>query len=264
MNTLVGAGPLRLVAASPSRPGGQTENTANVGVDPRRILAEHLPNPDETACSSCGYTYTKAKPLCPPVADALRVMNSRAHARSFGNYSTKQLRAMEREHCGAGRCRRCGFVYSPNARLCPTSRRIAIELESRFKAPMSEVRAGQGLCFGKGRAWSVTENESAPWRQAIAACAQCPLLAQCEARLENQLASGAVISDQIVAGRVFSTQGAEIKPEKLEDYANQCGMNTKGRNQRPRPRRTTVRATSAPAPAATPREQLPLFEGAAA
>ncbi len=63
-------------------------------------------------------------------------------------------------------------LHPPAVRVCPpTSRRIAIELESRFKAPMSEVRAGQGLCSGKGQVWTVSGNKSAPWRQAVAACA---------------------------------------------------------------------------------------------
>ena len=108
--------------------------------------------------------------------------------------------AMAREHVGEGRCRRCGFVYSGQVRLCPTARRIAAELESRSKAPVTQPRAGQGLCAGKGSAWNVTGREAAPWKRAIAACSICPLLAQCEAELESRLAAGAKISEQIIAG----------------------------------------------------------------
>lgn len=112
----------------------------------------------------------------------------------------------------------------PSARLCPTSRRIALELESRFKAPMSETRVGQGMCAGKGLAWTVAGNESSAWRQAAAACTQCPLLAQCTADLESRLAGGEKITNQILAGRLFSTQGVEVKVEKIEQYADRCGM----------------------------------------
>ncbi len=190
MNTLVGAGPLRLVADRPAPPVRETHDTASAREDPHHILAEHLPNLDGTVCSACDFIYSKDRPLCPPVVQALRTITARAHTLSFSDYSVDQLRAMEREHCGVGRCRRCGFVYTAGVRLCPTSRRIAIELESRFKAPMSEDRAGQGLCSGKGQAWTVSGNRSAPWRQAVAACAQCPLLTQCNTELERRLASG--------------------------------------------------------------------------
>lgn len=94
------------------------------------------------------------------------------------------------------------------AAVPPHLARIALELETRFKAPpISEIKAGKGLCSGKGTAWTVTGNESAPpWRQAVAACAQCPLLAQCATELERRLSNGEKISDQILAGRLFSTQ----------------------------------------------------------
>ncbi|MDV6297072.1 hypothetical protein OCS65_29640 (plasmid) [Rhodococcus aetherivorans] len=203
----------------------------------------------------------------------MRTLTARAHTRSFSDYSTNQLRALEREHCGTGRCRRCGFVYTPTVRVCPTSRRIAIELESRFKAPMSEVRAGQGLCSGKGQVWTVSGNKSAPWRQAVAACAQCPLLTSCTAELDRRLASGEKIRDQILAGRLFSGKGDEIAPEMFDAYADRCGTKTKRRKpkskRRPSRRAATDRivpaSPSAQDGAASPAGgQLTLFKGAVA
>lgn len=268
MNTLVGTGRTRLVADSPAPPLRGIHDTSSAGIDPRHTLAEHLPNPAGTACSTCGFAYSKARPLCPSVARALRTMATRTDARSLSAYSTGQLRAMERNHCGTGRCRRCGFTYTPSARLCPTSRRIAIELESRFKAPMRETRAGQGMCSGKGVAWTVTGSESGPWRQAVAACAQCPLLAQCTADLERRLASGERVQDQILAGRLFSGKGVEIEPSGFDAYADRFGAKTKDRNYRPRrrPTRCTVVARTAPEPdpTLTAGDQLALFESVAA
>lgn len=273
MNTLVGTRPLRLVTDRPTPLTGETRDTASANPGPHHILTEHLPNPDGTACSACGFAYSKNRPLCPPVVLALRTMTAHAHTRSFSDYSTDQLRAMEREHCGAGRCRRCGFIYTASVRLCPTSRRIAIELESRFKAPMSEVRAGQGLCSGKGQVWTVSGNRSAPWRQAVAACAQCPLLASCSTELERRLASGEKVRDQILAGRLFSDKGDEIAPEKFDSYADRCGVKTKQRKDKPRQQPsqrvvTDQNAVTSPPPQAVlkspARKQLTLFKSAVA
>jgi len=261
MNTLVGTGPLRLVTGRPTPPPQGARRAPSSSKDPRHILARHLPNMTETACSTCHFVYSKEQPLCPPVAEALRKMATSAPTKSLSNYSTTRLRAMQREHCGTGRCRRCGFVYTPSVRLCPTSRRITLELETRFKAPISEIKAGKGLCSGKGTAWTVTGNESAPWRQAVAACAQCPLLAQCATELERRLSSGEKISDQILAGRLFSTQGAEIDIEGFDKYADRRGVKTKGRSSRARRRAAGCTAT-APMPAAS--DQLTLFGSAAA
>jgi|GEM_PF-1416980 len=261
MNTLVGTGPLRLVTGRPTPPPQGARRAPSSSKDPRHILARHLPNMTETACSTCHFVYSKEQPLCPPVAEALRQVATSAPTKSLSNYSTTRLRAMQREHCGTGRCRRCGFVYTPSVRLCPTSRRIGLELETRFKAPISEIKAGQGLCSGKGAAWTVTGNESAPLRQAVAACAQCPLLSQCNAELERKLSSGEKISDQILAGRLFSTQGVEIAVEKFDEYADRRGMKTKGRSSRSR-RRAAGCSTPTPMPAAS--DQLTLFKSVAA
>jgi len=273
MNRLVGAGQIRLVAESPARPHGETQDTIRGSKDPHYVLAAHLPNPEGTACSSCGFTYSTDRPLCPPVVEALRTLTARAHTRSFSDYSTNQLRALEREHCGTGRCRRCGFVYTPTVRVCPTSRRIAIELESRFKAPMSEVRAGQGLCSGKGQVWTVSGNKSAPWRQAVAACGQCPLLTSCTTELDRRLANGEKIRDQILAGRLFSGKGDEIAPEMFDAYADRCGAKTKRRKPRPKSRPPRRAATDQSIPASSPAQDVPaspaggqptLFKGAVA
>ncbi len=163
----------------------------------------------ETACTTCHFVYSKEQPLCPPVAEALRKMATSAPTKSLSNYSTTQLRSMQREHCGTGRCRRCGFVYTPpSVRLCPHLAPYRPGARNPVQSPpISEIKAGKGLCSGKGTAWTVTGNESAPpWRQAVAACAQCPLLAQCATELERRLSNGEKISDQILAGRLFSTQ----------------------------------------------------------
>lgn len=177
---------------------------------------------------------------------------------SLGGYSTSRLRAMAREHSGQGRCRRCGFVYSGRVRLCPTARRIAAELESRSKAPMTQPCAGQGLCAGKGSAWNVTGHEAAPWKRAMAACSICPLLTQCEKELESRLTAGAKISEQIIAGRLFTVRGAEVTAQKVDEFADHRGRPKK---KRTRPTRRT--ADQAPAVPAVGR-QLALFEGAAA
>lgn len=253
MNRLVGVGRIRLAADGPIHPREKTADRSSVRTEPHCTTREHLPNDDETACSTCGYTYTKDRPLCPPVVQALRTLTARAHTRALGTYTTDQLRTIEREHCGTGRCRRCGFVYTPTVRACPTSRRIAVELQARLKAPMSEVRAGQGLCAGKGQVWTVSGNKSAPWRRAVATCHQCPLLASCTTELDRRLASGEKIRDQILAGRLFSGKGDEITPEMFDTYADRCGVKTKPRGSTSQPRAARRRTV----PTSTPEDRQP-------
>lgn len=263
MHTLVGARPLRLATASSHPRRMEIDDTRPTSRPHRETLVTHRPNLDGTACSGCGFAYTPNLPMCPHVAEALREMAS-SHARpqerssSLSRFSTSRLRAMVREHSGQGRCRRCGFVYSGRVRLCPTSRRITAELESRSKTPMTQPRPGQGLCAGKGSAWNVTGHEPAPWKRAMATCSICPLLTQCEAELQSRLAAGAKVCEQILAGRLFTVTGVEVAPQKVDEYADQRGRPKK---KRPRPIRHT-QTTEVPVLVAAGC-QLPLFEGAA-
>lgn len=212
----------------------------------REVLASHLPNHDGTSCSACNFAYTAKSPLCPSIAGALRELSSgdgRAPQRksSFADHSTNRLRSLAREHRGEGRCRRCGFVYAGEVRRCPTSRRIANELEARAKTPLTQAPAGQGLCVGKGAGWTVRGHDPAPWKRAMAACSVCPILAQCESRL----AAGETVREQIMAGRLFTVRGAEIPAEKVDEYAL-----ARGRRKKTDERAAPLTPSSASAPAA--------------
>nr|WP_271209428.1 hypothetical protein [Rhodococcus wratislaviensis] len=223
----------------------------------REILAKHRPNHDHTSCTACGFVYTPARPLCPPVAGALRELSTgalRSQDRSLGHYTTGRLRAMAREHTGEGRCRRCGFVYASQVRLCPTSRRIAAELETRGKAPVTQPHIGQGLCAGKGSGWTVTGTTAAAWKRAMAACSVCPLLAQCETQLEDRLATGVKVREQIMAGRLFTVTGREIEPAGVDAFAVARGR-TKKKQKPPAP---------IPAPTPAPARQPAHFGNGAA
>ncbi|MCD2114605.1 hypothetical protein LQ384_26230 [Rhodococcus rhodochrous] len=116
-------------------------------------------------------------------------------------------------------------------------------------------------------------NKSAPWRQAVAACAQCPLLTSCTTELDRRLASGEKIRDQILAGRLFSGKGDEIAPEMFDAYADRCGAKTKRRKPTPKRRPTRRAATNRTASPSTPAQEVPasptgrqltLFKGAVA
>ncbi|MDX5970162.1 hypothetical protein SIM91_44285 [Rhodococcus opacus] len=223
----------------------------------REILAKHRPNHDHTSCTACGFVYTPARPLCPPVAGALRELSTgalRSQDRSLGHYTTGRLRAIAREHTGEGRCRRCGFVYASQVRLCPTSRRIAAELETRGKAPVTQPHIGQGLCAGKGSGWTVTGTTAAAWKRAMAACSVCPLLAQCETQLEDRLATGVKVREQIMAGRLFTVTGREIEAAGVDAFAVARGRTKK--KQKP--------PASLPAPTPAPARQPAHFGNGAA
>ncbi|ABH00918.1 hypothetical protein RHA1_ro11271 (plasmid) [Rhodococcus jostii RHA1] len=126
-----------------------------------------------------------------------------------------------------------GFVYAGHVRLCPTSRRIAAELETRGKAPATQSHIGQGLCIGKGSGWTVTSTKAAAWKRAMATCSVCPLLAQCEAQLEERLAAGVKVREQIMAGRLFTVTGREIEAAEVDAFAVARGR-TKKKQQKPR------------------------------
>lgn len=261
MNTLDGAGALRLAAASSHAGREKVDGHDRVTNGPlREILAKHRSNHDHTSCTACGFVYTPDLPLCPPVAGALRELSTgavRPQDLSLGHYTTGRLRAMAREHTGEGRCRRCGFVYSGQVRLCPTSRRIAAELETRGQTPVTQPRTGQGLCAGKGSGWTVTSTKAAAWKRAMAACSVCPLLAQCETQLEDRLATGVKVREQIMAGRLFTVTGREVEAAGVDAFAVARGR-TKKKQQKPRAPIPTPAATPAPA------RQLALFEDGAA
>lgn len=258
MNTLDGAGALRLATASSHAGREKVDGHDRVTNGPlREILAKHRPNHDHTSCTACGFVYTPARPLCPPVAGALRELSTgalRSQDRSLGHYTNGRLRAVAREHTGEGRCRRCGFVYASQVRLCPTSRRIAAELETRGKAPVTQPHTGQGLCAGKGSGWTVTGTTAAAWKRAMAACSVCPLLAQCETQLEDRLATGVKVREQIMAGRLFTVTGREIEPAGVDAFAVARGR-TKKKQKPPAP---------IPAPTPAPARQPAHFGNGAA
>ncbi|MGK2237522.1 MAG: hypothetical protein ACI9JD_000065 [Rhodococcus sp. (in: high G+C Gram-positive bacteria)] len=275
MNTLDGARAVRLADAQFHAPRAEIDGSGRAaGGHPREILATHRPNADHTSCTACDFTYTPALPLCPSVAEALRELSigdTRPHTKTspLARHSTAKLRAMANTHTGGGRCARCGFVYSAQMRRCPTLRNIATELESRGSAPMTQPRTDQGLCAGKGTGWTVNGNQSAPWKRAMAACSVCPLLAQCTADLENRLAAGETVREQIQAARLFTVDGREVLPEKVEEFAVARGR-TK-RSKKPsstrrtcaKPKAAILTAAPSPVPApARPAVQLALFEAA--
>lgn len=262
MHTLDGVSAVRLAAARSGIARFKLDGHDRVGDKHiRGVLATHLPNHDGTSCAACDFVYTSKFPLCPSVAGALRELSSgdpRAPQQksSLADYSTDRLRSLAREHCGEGRCRRCGFVYAGEVRRCPTSRRIANELEARAKTPLTQAPAGQGLCVGKGAGWTVRGHDPAPWKRAMAACSMCPMLAQCESRL----AAGETVREQIMAGRLFTVRGDEIPAEKVDEYALARG----------RRKKTDKRAAPpTPSPASDPAapnvaRQIPLFGEVAA
>ncbi len=258
MNTLVGATAVRLAMNSPDIGRTKVDGHVRVANGPHRdVLATHLPNHDGTSCVTCAFVYSEKQPLCPSVADALRELssgNSRSRVQNshLAGYTTSDLRGMARQHTGEGRCQRCGFVYSGRVQSCPTSRRIAAELEVRGRAHVTQPRTGQGLCAGKGEGWTVQGKAPAPWKRAIAACSLCPLLAQCSADLDARLATGEKISEQIQAARLFSTAGEEIDHKNVDAFATNRGK-AKKKQQRQRP--TPVPAIGS---------QLALFPGVAA
>ena len=224
MNTLVGARPMCLAAASPSVEHARCARERNS----REVLAKHRPNHDRTSCVNCGFAYTNATPLCPSSADALRELASRPATwkpSPLGRYSNRELHTMVRQHRGSTRCGRCGFAYTRQMRVCPTARQITSELEARCQHPVPSNRDryllldGQGLCAGKGAAWTVNGGEAAPWKRAIAACSDCPLLVQCEATLDARIAAGDKVRDQIMAGRLFNDTGHEVAAQKIEKFA---------------------------------------------
>lgn len=233
MNTLVGASASRLADTLPDAGRDSIDNTDRIADKHLgTVLATHRPTPDATSCRTCGFVYSEKYPLCPDVADTLRTLAANdarraTHTAGLGSFTTKQLRAMAREHYGEGRCRRCGFTYAGKLRSCPAARRIAHELESRGKAPVTQPSPSQGLCAGKARGWTVNGNASAPWKRAMAACKICPLLAQCEAALNTRLAAGDKISEQVMAGRLFTVTGREIPVGEIEAFAVARGQSKK-------------------------------------
>lgn len=275
MNTLVGARASRLADTRPDVGRDSIDRIADR--DLGTVLATHRPSHDATSCRTCGFAYSEKYPLCPDVADALRTLAAgdarhTTPSAGLGPFSTKRLRAMAREHCGQGRCRRCGFVYAGKLRSCPTARRIAHELESRGKAPVTQPSPSQGLCAGKAGGWTVHGNAPAPWKSAMAACRICPLLAQCDTDLNARLATGDKISEQVIAGRLFTVTGREIAVDEIEAFAVARG-HSKKRKPRPRPTQRAATAPTAPTPTPTPPQsvqssttgkQLALFTSAVA
>jgi hypothetical protein len=251
MNTLDGVAGTRL-AATDSHSGRTRIASGDHITDARSVIAEHTPNHDRTSCTACQFTYTPKNPLCPSAADALRVLagadlRPRSSGLRLGRQSTRSLVATARAHTGEGRCGRCGFVYSGQVRICPTLRRVSAELESRGKAVATKPRAGQVLCEGKGAGWNVDGRDAGPWKRAMAACSRCPLLAQCEARLESGLADGEDFAEQIIAGRLFASDGREIPADGIQKFASARRNDTRSnrRKKANMPPRTAISARSA-------------------
>ncbi|WP_137725624.1 hypothetical protein [Prescottella subtropica] len=163
---------------------------------------------------------------------------------------------MAREHRGAGRCGRCGFLCTAQVRSCPTARRIAAELESRGRAPVTLALAGRGLCAGKGRGWTVTGCDPEPWRRAMAACEVCPILAQCTALLDRRSARERPL-EQVIAGRLFSGTGKQIPPDRIERFAAARGYSKPASPKTPAP---TPTPEPRPIQISTSPRQLHLFE----
>lgn len=254
MHTLDGAGALRLATERSDAGRGSLDARDRIADKAlRAVLTSHNPDRSGTSCTECEFVYTRTSPLCPSVAAALRELSA-GDARvqnplSLANCSTPRLRAMAREHSGEGRCRRCGFVYAGAVRSCPTGRRISAELEARAKAPITQT-ADQGLCVGKGAGWDVSGHDPKPWTRAMATCSMCPLLAQCEARI----AAGEQFREQIIAGRLFTASGAEVKAEAIEDFAAARGRSNRKKKV----------AAPAPTPVLAQARQLALFDCVAA
>lgn len=260
MNTLVGVATTRL-------PSGDVRVQTVAGCDGRvvdgphrQVLAEHRPDVTRTSCASCGFGYSEAQPLCPTLAKTLRELASGTHrprSSPLNQYSTAKLRSLIAEHRGEGRCRRCGFVYSPDReQMCPARRRIADVLACRNEdAAVSAPHQGQGLCAGKGTAWSVSGNDPAPWQRAMKVCSACPLLAQCDAGVRDRLADGQKIREQVVAGRLFTVEGREIKADEIDKFAIARGRKKSS---------SRLPATPSVPVISTPALQLSFFEGVAA
>lgn len=254
MNTLDGRPVRRLTSAHSAAPHTIPSATA------RGVLAAHGKANDGLSCRACAFTYTADMPLCPAVADALRQMSSGTASTPrrplLSDCTTARLRAMAREHSGDLRCRRCGFGYSATVRSCPTARRVAAELESRGKAPVTQIHPDKGLCAGKGAGWTVAGYMPAPWKRAMSACGLCPLLAACEADLDSRLRAGEKVREQVMAGRLFSVTGTEIAADRIDAFAL-----ARGRRKRQAPAPTPVPATP-PTRIGAPM-QLALFDGVA-
>ncbi|MET4614116.1 hypothetical protein ABIC28_005129 [Rhodococcus sp. PvR044] len=97
----------------------------------------------------------------------------------------------------------------------------------------------------------------------MAACSVCPLLAQCNASLEERLSEGEIVREEVIAGRLFAASGREVAADKVDRYAvNRKRTMGKEPELVPAP-------VPAPVPALAPLfltrgQQLALFEDVAA
>ncbi|WP_230591067.1 hypothetical protein [Rhodococcoides fascians] len=101
-------------------------------------------------------------------------------------------------------------------------------------------------------------NDPAPWQRAMRACSACPLLAQCDAGVRDRLADGQKIREQVVAGRLFTVEGREIKAGEIDKFAIARGR--KKSSSRP----PAANYVPSAAVTSTPGLQLSFFEGVAA
>lgn len=228
MNTLVGAARLCLAPARSRGDASRVELSDRVPPGPvRDILSAHIPADDTRACACCGFEYTLEKPLCPLVAATLRRLVVTTPTNPLLTLTPGRLHRISREHTGTGRCRRCGFVYSSEVRTCPTARRITAELERRGLEPLSQPDRAVGLCAGRSNLWEATETDPAHWRRAMAACRACPLLAQCEKRVEQLVTQKTPPRMAVAAGMLFNVRGEVVPADKVMQYAISRGHVTK-------------------------------------
>lgn len=125
-------------------------------------------------------------------------------------------------------------------------------------------REGQVPCEGKGAGWDVNGRDAAPWKRAMAACSRCPLLAQCEARLESGIADGEDFAEQIIAGRLFASDGREVPADGLQQFASARRDGTGPSRQRKKTHTRTRPAISDAPGLPVVAQQLALYEDVAA
>ncbi|MBF6215690.1 hypothetical protein IU436_28910 [Nocardia farcinica] len=137
-----------------------------------------------------------------------------------------------------GRCARCGQRYPAGSQICHTSRAIYDELARRRHYLI--VRSQQPTpCKQNPHMWQVDGDDALRWEAVMKLCKKsCPILAQCQQQLEQQLAAKEPPISMIQAGRAFNDHGAEITAHLYFSAAMQAVANL--RTSRPsRPSRNT-------------------------
>lgn len=186
-----------------------------------RVTTQHVP--DSGRCAECDFAVSVKTPLCPTAADALRELATRnidrpSSTRNLVRLTNTELlqRAASHHPTNSGRCTRCGFSYTADVQDCPQLRSIRRVLESRGTIPLTQSEPGTAICAGKPQAWEIKGQNLSAWKRAMASCAQCPLLKQCQ----ESLRQGHVLpADQIMAGTVYDYYGKPVADHRLRAYA---------------------------------------------